>query len=147
MNVVIRLANPSDGEKLWALAEKYIEEQVALGNPDQRKVLAMGIQYGVRRGEAIVVAEKEGGELVGFVAWAALPNVADGEVVGMGTYVAPEFRRQMLSVEMREFAKDYCRERGGKFVSGAVFGENEAGLRAAKRTGAKVRGYLVEWAL
>jgi GNAT superfamily N-acetyltransferase len=106
----------------------------------------MAIQYGIRRGEAVVVAE-ESGELVGFVVWVAFPDAAEGEVLGAGTYVAPQFRRQLVSVEMREFAKDYCREKGRKYVSGAVFGENVAGLRAAKRTGARVRGYLVEWTL
>lgn len=142
----IRLANPDDGPKLWALVEEYVEEQKSLGNPDQRKVLAMAIQYGVRRGEAVVVAE-ESSELVGFVAWVSLPDAAEGEVLGVGTYVAPQFRRQLVSVEMREFAKDVCKAKGKKFVSGAVFGENVAGLAAAKRTGAKVRGYLVEWPL
>ena len=144
--MLIRLANADDAAKLWRLVEEYVEEQVDLGNPDQRKVLVMAIEYGVRRGEAVVVAE-EGDRLVGFVVWVAFPDAAEGEVLGAGTYVTPEFRRQMVSIEMREFAKDYCKERGNKYVSGAVFGENVAGLRAAKRTGAKVKGYLVEWPL
>jgi len=145
--VLIRLATKNDGLRLWPLVYDYVKEQVAQGLPDQSKVLAVGIEYGVSHGEAIVVAEDAAGELVGFVAWASLPNAAEGEVLGMGTYVAPSHRRQGLSVRMREYAKDYCRERGAKFVSGAVFGENDAGLAAAKRTGAKVRGVLVEWPL
>jgi GNAT superfamily N-acetyltransferase len=144
--VLIRLANADDAAKLWRLVEEYVEEQKSLGNPDQRKILALAIEYGVRRGEAVVVAE-ESGELVGFVVWVAFPDAAEGEVLGAGTYVAPQFRRQLVSVEMREFAKDFCRAKGMKFVSGAVLGENVAGLAAAKRTGAKVRGYMVEWPL
>jgi GNAT superfamily N-acetyltransferase len=144
--VLIRLANADDGPKLWALAEEYIDEQIELGNPDQRKVLAMAIQYGVRRGEAVVVAE-ECGELVGFAVWVAFPDAAEGEVLGAGTYVAPQFRRQLVSVQLREFAKDFCRAKGKKYVTGAVFGDNAAGLAAAKRTGANIKGFLVEWPL
>jgi|SRR5580765_4738139 len=145
-SVLIRLANGDDGQKLWRLVEEYIEEEKLRGSPDQRKVIAMAIEYGVRRGEAVVVAE-ESDELVGFVVWVSLPNVAEGEVLGAGTYVAPQFRRQLVSVQMREFAKDYCRAKGKKYVTGAVWGDNTAALKAAKRTGAKVKGYLVEWPL
>jgi GNAT superfamily N-acetyltransferase len=144
--VLIRLANADDGARLWRLVEEYIEEEKRRGSPDQRKVLAMAIEYGVRRGEAVVVAE-EAGELVGFVVWVAFPDAAEGEVLGAGTYVTPRFRRQLVSVELREFAKDFCRAKGRKFVSGAVWGDNPAAIAAAKRTGAKVKGYLVEWRL
>ena len=144
--MLIRLANGDDGPQLWRLVEEYIEEEKLRGSPDQRKVLAMAIEYGVRRGEAVVVAE-ESGELVGFVVWVAFPDVAEGEVLGAGTYVTPQFRRQLVSVQMREFAKDFCRAKGKKFVTGAVWGDNIPALKAAKRTGAKVKGYLVEWRL
>jgi GNAT superfamily N-acetyltransferase len=144
--VLIRLANADDGPKLWRLVEEYIEEERRRGSPDQRKVIALAIEYGIRRGEAVVVAE-EAGELVGFVVWVAFPDAAEGEVLGAGTYVTPRFRRQLLSVQLREFAKDFCRAKGKKFVSGAVWGDNAAAIAAAKRTGAKVKGYLVEWTL
>jgi GNAT superfamily N-acetyltransferase len=144
--VLIRLANPGDGPKLWALVEEYIAEEVRRGAPDQRKVLTLAIEYGVRRGDAVVVAE-ESDELVGFVVWVAFPDAAEGEVLGAGTYVSPQFRRQLVSVQMREFAKDFCRAKGKKFVTGAVWGDNVPALKAAKRTGAKVKGYLVEWPL
>jgi Acetyltransferase (GNAT) family. len=144
--VLIRLANADDGTKLWRLVEEYIEEERGRGSPDQRKVIALAIEYGIRRGEAVVVAE-EAGELVGFVVWVAFPDAAEGEVLGAGTYVSPRFRRQLVSVQLREFAKDFCRAKGKKFVTGAVWGDNTAALAAAKRTGAKVKGYLVEWRL
>jgi GNAT superfamily N-acetyltransferase len=144
--VLIRLANGDDAKQLWGLVEEYIEEEKRRGSPDQRKVLAMAIEYGVRRGEAVVVAE-EAGELVGFVVWVAFPDAAEGEVLGAGTYVTPKFRRQLVSVELREFAKDFCRAKGRKYVSGAVWGDNIPALKAAKRTGAQVKGYLVEWPL
>ena len=144
--MLIRLANADDGTKLWRLVEEYIEEERGRGSPDQRKVIALAIEYGIRRGEAVVVAE-EAGELVGFVVWVAFPDAAEGEVLGAGTYVSPRFRRQLVSVQLREFAKDFCRAKGKKFVTGAVWGDNTAALAAAKRTGAKVKGYLVEWTL
>ena len=144
--MLIRLANADDGTKLWRLVEEYIEEERGRGSPDQRKVIALAIEYGIRRGEAVVVAE-EAGELVGFVVWVAFPDAAEGEVLGAGTYVSPRFRRQLVSVQLREFAKDFCRAKGKKFVTGAVWGDNTAALAAAKRTGAKVKGYLVEWRL
>jgi GNAT superfamily N-acetyltransferase len=144
--VLIRLANGDDGPQLWRLVEEYIEEEKQRGSPDQRKVIALAIEYGIRRGEAVVVAE-ESGKLVGFVVWVAFPDAAEGEVLGSGTYVTPRFRRQLVSVQMREFAKDFCRAKGRKFVTGAVWGDNTAALAAAKRTGAKVKGYLVEWRL
>jgi hypothetical protein len=34
--VLIRLANADDAAKLWRLVEEYVEEQIDLGNPDQR---------------------------------------------------------------------------------------------------------------
>lgn len=144
--MLIRLANADDGKRLWRLVEEYIEEEKRRGSPDQRKVLAMAIEYGIRRGEAVVVAEVDD-ELVGFVVWVALPDAAEGEVLGCGTYVAPQFRRQLVSVEMREFAKDFCREKGKKYVTGAVWGDNAGALKAAKRTGANIKGFLVEWPL
>ena len=64
--MLIRLANADDGKRLWRLVEEYIEEEKRRGSPDQRKVLAMAIEYGIRRGEAVVVAEVDD-ELVGFV--------------------------------------------------------------------------------
>jgi GNAT superfamily N-acetyltransferase len=144
--VLIRLANADDAKQLWRLVEEYIAEEVARGAPDQRKVIALAIEYGIRRGEAIVVAE-ESGALVGFCVWVSSPEAAEGEVLGAGTYVTPRFRRQLVSVEMREFAKDFCRAKGKKFVTGAVWGDNIPALKAATRTGAKVKGYLVEWRL
>ena len=57
-----------------------------MGGLDHRKLLAIAIKHGVENGEAIFVADVDG-ELVGFVAWTGLPNAADGEAVGFGTYV------------------------------------------------------------
>lgn len=144
--MVIRLAKPDDGPKLWRLVEDYLAEEVARGSPDQRKIIAMAIEYGVRRQEAVVVAEVSG-ELIGFCVWVGLPYAAEGEVIGAGTYVAPQFRRQLVSMELRKFAKEHCRAKGLKFVTGAVWGENVAALAAAKRSGAHIKGYLVEWTL
>ena len=144
--MLIRLATPQDSKQLWALAEDYLAGQKKLGVPDQRKVLSLTIAYGLKHGEAIVVAEDDGC-LCGFLAWTGMPDAAEGEVLGMGTYVAPAFRRLGISRQMRDFAKDYCRAKGYSFVSGAVRGDNRAGIESAKRSGAKVIGYLLEWPL
>src|SRR5262245_43901680 len=104
IDVLIRLATPEDGGKLWALVEEYIASQVAFGAPDQRKILAIGLKYGIDNDGAIVVAEHEG-EIVGFVAWTPLPNCSEGEAVGLGTYVVPAHRSKGWSDKMRHFAK------------------------------------------
>jgi predicted N-acetyltransferase YhbS len=143
---MIRLATPADGAKLWALAEEFLASQRDFGAPDQRRALAAILAHGVKAGESVVVAEQDG-ELVGFVAWSALPNAADGEVVGGGTFVSPFWRGSGLSNRMRAFAKEHCRKKGHRFVSGAVWKGNDSGMRSVEHSGGRVVGYLVEWRL
>jgi hypothetical protein len=88
----------------------------------------MAIQWRRRRGEAVVVAERATASS-SFVVWVP-PTVAEGSA-GAGTHADAEFRRQMVSIES---ASSHHWERV-KHVSGAVFGENYRGLRAAKWTG------------
>lgn len=142
----IRLATPDDFPKLWELCVKFMEGQVALGAPDQRRSLAFAIHYGVQNYEAVFVAEL-GDELVGFVCWVGVPMAADGEVLGLGTYVDPMYREAGLSNELREAAKKHCRTKGYRFVSGAVLTDNVPGNQAAASSGGEVIGYMLRWDL
>ena len=131
---------------LWGLAEDYLASQVVLGAPDQRKILAVCMKYGIEHDEAVLVAEDDE-LLVGFVAWTHLPDAADGEVVAAGTYVAPDYRERGISNALRAAAKDRCREKGYRFVSGTVLTENHAGVQAVASSGGKIVGYIVRYDL
>ena len=144
--MTIRLAEQDDGPKLWALAEELIASQAEFGAPDYRRAMATFLAHGVSNYEAIVVAEQDG-ELVGFTAWARVPDGADGEVCGMGTYVKPSWRKGGLSNRLREFAKAHCKSKGYQFVTAVVWKGNYAGLASAESSGANIVGYLVEWKL
>jgi predicted GNAT family acetyltransferase len=67
--------------------------------------------------------------------------------VGLGTYVAREHRGVGLSNAMRQAAKEHCRNKGYKFVSGAVLLGNEAGKYSAAASGGEITGYTLRWAL
>ena len=142
----VRLAQPDDLRELWALAEEFVASQVALGAPDQRKVLAIGMRYGIENGEAVVVAELDG-KLVGFVAWVHLPATADGVVDGLGTFVIPGHRRERISIALREFALDHCRKKGHQFVNVGIMANNIAGRISAERQGAQLMGQIYRWVL
>lgn len=142
----IRLAEQEDAEELWQLCEEFIEDQKQYGGPDNRKLLAIGIKWGMQHEEAVVVAE-DAGRLVGFCAWVRFPDAADGEVNGLGTYVVPSARNLRVGNRMRAFATEHCREKGYTFVTGAVWSGNVGGMASAWSSGAHVVGTIVEWRL
>jgi GNAT superfamily N-acetyltransferase len=113
-----------------------------MGGLDHRKLLAIAIKHGVENGEAIFVADVDG-ELVGFVAWTGLPNAADGEAVGFGTYVVPEYRRRGISNALRWAAREHCQKLGYKFVTGTAMTGNTAGLQSVEALGFEIIGYEV----
>lgn len=142
----VRLAQPDDLRELWTLCEMFLESQKEYGAPDQRKILALAVKWGIQHGEAIVVAKDEVG-LIGFCAWTGFPDCAEGEVVALGTYVVPTARHRGVSNEMRELALRHCREKGYKFVSGSVRSGNTAGVQSVTSSGGHIVGFLVEYPL
>lgn len=138
----VRLATAKDAEPLWVLVKEYVDEHAAMGAPISEALLAIGITYGIKHGEAVVVAQEDD-DLIGFVAWVNMPPAAEGEVIGFGTYVRGDYRGCGISAQMRELAKEQCRKQGHKYVTGTALLDNVAGIHSACALGFEVVGYAL----
>lgn len=137
-------------DDLPALAELVAEASAELaanhGTPTQTNEIMAGIEFGIVNDGAVFVAEDEG-RLIGFCAWVALPGLARGLVMGLGTYVVPEHRRSQLSAKLRDYAADHCRRMGEERVQGVAAVGNTAAIRSVQAAGFKIVGHLVELTL
>jgi GNAT superfamily N-acetyltransferase len=101
-----------------------------------------GVRYALQNDDAVYLAF-DGDRPVGVVAWTHTPLAAEGAVVGFGTYVVPQYRRQGIQRRLRAAATDHCRQKHYKTVEGVVSENNVAGLQSALDDGFEVVGYLV----
>jgi len=140
--MIIRLANTDDIEALRPLVGAYSIETAAQGTERNDELLLDAILYGIRAGEAVVVAEQFD-ELIGWCAWVHLPLSPPGKVEGLGTYVVDGMRQEYVSRDLRKFAEEHARGRGYRYVEGCAANDNVAGFQSVMRLGFKVVGQLV----
>lgn len=108
----------------------------------EREIIA-GMLHAFATGQEIVVAETDGGELVGFCAWVSIPQLSDRDAMGLGTWVSPRFQRSGMGRSMRELAQRHLEVRGVTSVVGVAAAGNEAGLRSCTNDGFVITGYVV----
>ena len=144
MTIAIRHATEDDFPELRLLVKFLDDELKVQGARSCADAVIGGISYALRSDQAIVVADATPGGVVGFVAWAWVPGVPDGSVLGFGTYVRPAWRQAGVSEAMRDEAARYYAGRGRQRVEGSVARGNRSGLRSALAAGFRVTGYIVE---
>lgn len=135
----IRLATTDDVPRLNALAVAYSLETEQYGTERNERLLCDLLLYGIRAGEAVVVAEQEG-DLVGWCAWVHLPHSSPGKVEGLGTYVVPAVRRDHVSCALRKFTEEHAVLLGYRYVDGIAASDNPAALESVLSRGFRVVG-------
>lgn len=141
----IRLAEPGDLPRLSRLVEESNAEMAGLYGEHLSDLLVIGMfRHGIVAGDAVVVAECEDGELVGFTGYVVMPGLPLGHAASLGIYVKPEHRRDHLGLALREFAIEQAEMRGVKKLRAEVRLGNEAGLALAERTAFRVVGHIIE---
>lgn len=140
----IRLATADDLptlEKLVTFASEELAEKCGTARLDD---LVFGlIERGVRAGEAVVVAEQEGA-VVGWCARVARPELPDGEVQGVGTWVFGPYRREKVARDMRRVADAHAKHLGARYVIGVASVKNDAGIKSCLAEGYEVYGEELE---
>ena len=94
-------------------------------------------------GQSIFVAEIDG-ELAGLCAWVMSPALQYGEVLALGTYVEPGYRKTGVSAQMRKAATAYWTDAGAKVITGSVDLGNDAGMLSMQSNGFSTTAYLME---
>lgn len=140
--MIIRLATTDDVEQLRELVVAYGEEVEERGTERNDALLLDAIVYGVRAGEAVVVAEHLE-DIVGWCAWVHLPMSPRTKCEGLGTYVTPEWRHDGVSRKLRDFAERHATALGYRYVDGCAAEDNIAGFESVMRMGFRVIGRLV----
>jgi len=110
-------------------------------------LLTDGIEHALSNDDAVFVAWDDqalASTPIGVIAWTHTPLCREGQVVGFGTYVEPEFRRQGVASMLRACAAEHCRQKGYKTIEGIAGVANVAGLQSVLSDGFAIVGYLVE---
>lgn len=140
----VRLAQNRDiGPLQDAIRKADAEVSSKFGCEPAAEWLAETVASAVREGQGVVVATDDDENLVGYVAWVALPNSPPGVVHGLGTWVAPGARRSGIATQMRALAASWWKWRGAKYVEGVAATDNNPGLRSAEHVGFRISGYVV----
>lgn len=139
----VRLATEEDFPRLKALAKWLDDEHLESGEPSVLDKVVGGMAHMLREGQPLVVASDLKGDLIGFCAWAQLPNNLDGELSGLGTYVRPSHRGKRVSAYMRAVATAQWWARGARSVMGMVTAGNHAGLESVLKLGFRTIGWVV----
>lgn len=141
--MTIRLATLADLPVLARLVE-YAADELAekFDTPRMGAGVTACIKHGLDTHQAVVVAEQQG-EVIGWCARVSLPGLPEGQVEGLGTWVAEKYRRDGVAREMREFADEQARIRGAKFVTGIATKGNIAGIESCLAEGYKIAGFLM----
>lgn len=139
----IRQANVDDWQNLLdAIHRCCVELTEKYDSPDMEPVISQGAAFGLIQKQGIFLAEMDK-RLIGFCIWVRLENLPPGMVLGMGTWVDPEHRREGVSQELRQAAVTYWRENGAEYVIGTAAAQNIAGLKSVESEGFRVTGVEV----
>lgn len=136
----IRLATEADLPTLSKLVTFASEELAAKCGTARLDDVVFGlIEGGVRAGEAVVVAEQEGA-IIGWCARVTRPDLPDGEVQGVGTWVFGPYRREKVARDMRGAADRHAKHLGARYVIGVASIANDAGIKSCLAEGYDVYG-------
>lgn len=126
---------------LYAQCNHEIDER--FGGGVNMALLSDGLEYAFQNDDAVYIAWGDD-KPVGVVAWTHTPLCREGQCVGFGTYVKPEYRRQGVAAMLRDCASDHLRRKGYKTIQGVAAVTNVAGLASAIQDGFVITAYLVE---
>jgi len=141
--LIIRAATEEDWPSLQKMVKFLDAENVEHRQQSVEREIIAGMLHAFATGQEIVVAETDGGELVGFCAWVSIPQLSDRDAMGLGTWVSPRFQRSGMGRSMRELAQRHLEVRGVTSVVGVAAAGNEAGLRSCTNDGFVITGYVV----
>jgi putative acetyltransferase len=147
VNYRIRPAEPSDAEQLTRLAEAVSAEPegwlISIAGEwrtagDERRYLKALRRY---PHAAVLVAEGEGGSIVGRLSIGRDPHPASTHVADVGLMVARGARRQGVGTALLEAAVDWARDAGVRKLELHVFPWNDAGIGLYEAFGFEREGY------
>ena len=141
--MMIRVATEEDWPSLRKMVGFLDAENVEHRQQSVERDIVAGMLHAFATGQEIVVAEADGGELVGFCAWVSIPQLSDRDAMGLGTWVSPRFQRSGMGRSMRELAQRHLEARGVTSVVGVAAAGNKAGLRSCTDDGFVITGYVV----
>lgn len=128
--------------ELYTQCNHEIDER--FGGGVNMALLFDGLEHAFQNDDAVYLAWHDDRVAIGVVAWTHTPLCKEGQCVGFGTYVKPEFRHQGVASMLRECASDHCRRKGYKTIQGVAAVTNVAGLGSVLADGFWIVGYLVE---
>lgn len=146
--MIIRLATEADLDTLKRLVVWACEELATrFGTPRADDLVFGMVSYGVKAGDAVLVAIDEAGDMVAWCARVQLPGLPEGYAEGVGTWVHPNMRRERIGADIRREADLHAKARGAKYVTGTAAKHNVAGLESCFSEGYEVVGYALRKAL
>ena len=141
--MIIRVATEEDWPSLRKMVRWLDAENVKHRQQSVEADITAGLLHAFHTDQEIVVAEGDGGELVGFCAWVVIPKLSGKDAMGLGTWVHPSFLRSGIGRNMRQLAQRKLEARGVKSVVGVAAAGNEAGLQSCLADGFQISGYVV----
>jgi L-amino acid N-acyltransferase YncA len=146
--VSVRPATLQDWNDLAYFIEAYNREKCAkFDEPDCTRMHLDACHLAISGGYGGVFLAQDGDKLIGYCAWLSLPTMPVGMVDGIGTYVIPERRRELVAEKLNLAAIEYHKERGATRVYGVVSDDNEASRSRMEAYGARKVGTLYRWDL
>ncbi|TFH66926.1 MAG: GNAT family N-acetyltransferase, partial [Gemmatimonadales bacterium] len=99
---------------------------------------------GARSKDPVLVVEEDG-RIVGLTLWtnAVTSPSRTGDLMTLGTWIAPSHRRTGLGSRLRAAAEDIARRRGYLRLVGSVHPDNMPGVESLKGRGWKTRAHIV----
>jgi RimJ/RimL family protein N-acetyltransferase len=147
MSFEIRHADPADAEQLARLADAVSAEPegwlISVAGEwrsagDERRYLKALRRY---PHAAVLVAERDDGQLVGRLSLGRDPHPASAHVADVGLMVAIDARRQGVGRALLEAAADWARGAGVRKLELHVFPWNEAAIALYESFGFEREGF------
>lgn len=146
--IEVRPATLADWNNLAYFIEAFNREKATkFDEPDYTRMHLDACHLAIAEGYGGVFLAQDGDALIGYCAWLSLPTMPVGVVDGLGTYVVPERRRELVAEKLNLAAIEFHKERGATRVYGAVSEDNEASMRRMESYGARKVGVLYRWDL
>jgi len=148
MAATIRTATLGDWSELAMLIEAFNSEKVLrYGEPDYTRMHLDACHLAIAGGHGGVYVAQDGDEVIGYCAWLSLPTMPVGVVDGIGTYVVPDRRRELVAEALNLAAIEHHKKAGATRVYGVVSNDNGPSRARMEAYGAKAVGTLYRWDL